>query len=137
MKKKIAAMILSTAMAASLLAGCGGNDAGNAQESGSAAADAASETEAEPETEEAADTDQEEAGGESAAPTETRTIKILSMWPEDDADSTANGSIIKLPYWNDGNGDTGWVSNGANGVWKSWQTIRTEDIKEFLKVEKW
>ena len=44
---------------------------------------------------------------------------------------------LKLPYWNDGNGDTGWVSNGANGVWKSWLTIRTEDIKEFLKVEKW
>lgn len=94
MKKKIAAMILSTAMTASLLAGCGGNDAGSTQESDSAATEAASQTEAEPEAEETADTAQEEAGEEPAAPAETRTIKILSMWPEDDAESTANGSII-------------------------------------------
>ncbi len=44
---------------------------------------------------------------------------------------------LKLPYWNDGNGDTGWVSNGENEIWKSWLTIRTEDIEEFLKVGIW
>lgn len=91
MKKKLVAIILSTVMTASLLAGCGGSGSGDTQESSSTAA----ETEAEPEAEAPEESsDSGEASEEATAPAETRTIKILSMWPEDDAESTANGSII-------------------------------------------
>ena len=44
---------------------------------------------------------------------------------------------IKLPYWDYKFLKSGWMENGEGEIWKSWLTIRTEDIEEFLKVEKW
>lgn len=81
MKKKVLAILLSAAMTAVLLAGCGSGDAGN-----NAAEEPAAEESAAQEPAESGETAEE-----PAASTETRTIKILSMWPEDDAESTANG----------------------------------------------
>lgn len=86
MKKKLLAMLLTTAMAVSLLAGCGSS--GNTKDESQEAPASETGTEAQK-----ADDGAEEKEA-PAAPAETRTIKILSMWPEDDAESTANGSII-------------------------------------------
>ncbi len=83
MKKKILAVILGAAMVITTLAGCG---------SGAATTEEAATSE-EPAAEEAPAAETEEPAEEAPA-TESRTIKILSMWPEDDAASTANGSII-------------------------------------------
>lgn len=43
---------------------------------------------------------------------------------------------IRFPYWSQSGESPGWQTNG-NSLWKNWLTIKTEDIEEFLKVEKW
>lgn len=44
---------------------------------------------------------------------------------------------VKLPYWERKFFKSGWTLNGEGEIWKGWLTIRTEDIREFIKVEKW
>ncbi|MDO5574534.1 MAG: extracellular solute-binding protein [bacterium] len=83
MKKKSVSVLLCISMIAVMLAGCGNS---------AAAPEAAPAEKTETAVEATADT--AEATEETAASAESRTIKILSMWPEDDAATTANGSII-------------------------------------------
>ncbi len=79
MKKKLLSVLLSVSMIAVMLAGCGSS--------------AAQEENGTQETETAVEETTEETG-DAAEASASRTIKILSMWPEDDAATTANGSII-------------------------------------------
>ncbi len=76
MKKKLLAVLLSVSMVTVMLAGCKKNTV--------------QEESADPATEEVA----KDTAKDTADTPASRTIKILSMWPEDDAATTANGSII-------------------------------------------
>lgn len=85
MKKKLVSAILCVAMAASLMAGCGNSN--GAQTTSNGENDAAA-NDGKTVDDIAADADT------TSDSTESRPIKILSMWPEDDQDSTANGCLI-------------------------------------------
>ncbi len=80
MKKKMLAMTLGFTMVVGMLTACG---------SSTAADTAPASTEAEEET--TAEASEAQTG---EAPAESRPITILSMWPEDDEETTANGAII-------------------------------------------
>lgn len=43
---------------------------------------------------------------------------------------------IRFPYWDYEEEEADFLKNG-NDLWRGWLTMRTDDIEEFLKVEKW
>lgn len=92
MKKKILALTLGFTMVVGMLTACGSS---SSTSTSSSDASASSEDAAEDTAEDAAeDAAEEETTLTGEAPAESRSITILSMWPEDDEETTANGAII-------------------------------------------
>lgn len=82
---------------------------------------------------------------ESREAGEKDTLEMLGNCPEEkirEALAQAEFFIepgylhIRMPYWDYRAQEPDWVRNG-NMVWKGWLTLRTEDIKGFLKTEPW
>lgn len=137
MKKKLLAVILTAAMTAALLTGCGNGQTESAGES-----EASAPAKEEAPAEEAADEGESaEAKAPEGTPSEARTIKILSMWPEDDAESTANGSIITAmlqQYKDEENPDFTWeyeYVDSDNLKTKVMTLAASDDLPDFFAYD--
>lgn len=136
MKKRIAAVLIGTMMAASMLTACGSKDSDSSAASTTAAAEATSEAAEEVTTEaaeeEATEEETTEAAEEETAAADGSDISFVDGYYATDA----NGNDFMIAFYENAPGDVAYVNDGTNEAFAEYtvENAQTDEGNDYLLI---